>query len=123
MSVKITDPIKNWQQAFVAKINDSAGGDPADLAQFQGGIRKATLEIDYKMSDRGGSASANLLIQFYNSEASEFTDGITVPLEEGKHNIKLDIKGRSGGLKLVNVTTATIDWLYFTILDRETGGN
>lgn len=123
MAVKVTDPIKGWQLAFENASSNSSAGDPTQLAQFQGGVRKSTLEIDYKMSDNGGSAAGKLLIQFYNAEAGTFTDGVETTLEEGQHNIKLDIKGRSGGLKLTNLSNATIDWLYFVVLDRETAGN
>jgi hypothetical protein len=124
MSVRITDPLQgSWEQAFKDATSNSAAGDPPLLAQFQGGKRKAVLEIDYSLSSTGASTAASLLIQFYNSNESAFTDGITIPLELGKHNLKLDIKGRSGGMKLVDMNNARIDWLDFVILDRETGGN
>lgn len=123
MTVMITDPIKSWQLCFEGQELDSASGDPPDPAQFQGGIRRCVLEIDYSLSDNAGTASADLVIHFYNERAATFTEGITVALERGKHNIKLDIKGRSGGLRVVNLVDATIDWLYFVVLPRETAGN
>jgi len=129
MAIVVTDR-KTMTPAFKEAITVDQT-EPLETAQFEHGRGKATLEIDYSFTeieddpeaDPQPESVASLQLVFLNANENVFCDGVKTPLEVGKHTIKLDVFGRAGGFYVTDMVNAQIDWLYFRLIPRETGGN
>lgn len=122
MSHLYKDPY-TWQQAFSNITTDTAAGDPPQFSQFPGGKDKAALLIDYEVTLSDPAGTLTLVVYLYNEMRNAYQEWYIVALQEGKHRLKVDIHGSPGGLKVKDVSNATLNWLDWTVVNRETGGN
>lgn len=112
-----------WFQGFNNVSSSTGAGDPPQATQFPGGRNKSALLIDYELTLSNAAGTTTLVVYLYNEKRNTYQEWYVTPLQEGNHRIKIDIHGSPGGLKVKDVSQATLDWLDWTIVDRETGGN
>lgn len=117
----------DWKQAFSnTTSNSSTNADPPELTHFAGGQRKAGLLVDYQLSltDTNNAVyTATLEVYLYNRTTNTYQYWKSIALSTGNNRIKIDTHGSPGGFKLANMSNATLDWLVFDHVNRETGGN
>lgn len=123
MSNQWKDPY-TWQEAYADVTEDPE--TPAEASEFPGGRRNAAVGIDYELTfdeSPSGTPGATILVQLYNEKRDTYQDWYETSLSEGNRSLKVDTFGRPGRIVLKNISECTINWLDWTMLNRETGGN
>jgi hypothetical protein len=102
-----------WQEAFTnISANSPSPDQPIQGAQFAGGNNVAALLIDYYLTLSNSNGTMSLLVKLYNKSKDTYQTWRII-----------DIHGRCGGLIIADTLNANLDWLLFSHVDRQTGGN